>query len=77
MNWHHKAYGVAAIPPSLPEKAQIASAATYATAGGTVVLGLTWGEIAAIIGAVATIITTAANLWFRWRMYQLAKREVE
>lgn len=50
------------------------SAAAYATSGTTILFGLTASDLAALVGAVGTIITVAANLYFKWRAHRRAER---
>lgn len=47
-----------------------ASKAVYGSSAVTVLLGLTVGEWAALIGIGATLATFAANLWFNMRRDQ-------
>lgn len=46
------------------------SAATYASAGGTLYFGLTLNEIGVVIGIVVTLATFAVNAVFQWRRDQ-------
>lgn len=49
------------------------SAATYTSAGGAIVFGLSANEIAAYVGAAVAILTFVVNLWFKHQHLQLAK----
>ena len=46
------------------------SAASYTSAGGVTMLGLTveaWGIAGVIVGITITILTFATNVWFKFR----------
>lgn len=56
--------------------ADIASKASYATAGGTLFFGLTLNECAAIAAIVATFITAAVNWYYRAKHYRLLEERL-
>lgn len=59
--------------------AEIASKASYLSAGGTLFMGLTLSDIGILIGIVCTLLTTTANFYFRLKHDRLelarAKRD--
>lgn len=46
----------------------------YSTATGTVIFGLTWGECAAIVGIIATLVTSAVSIYCKFRHLRLAEK---
>lgn len=48
--------------------------AAYTAAGGTILLGFTANELAALIGVGIAIATFLMNAWFKWQHLRIAKR---
>lgn len=56
---------------------KVATAAQYAGSGSAVVFGLSPGEwqvLGIIVGIAVGVGGFVANVWFRWKHYELAKR---
>lgn len=57
-----------------------AQKATYAAAGGTLVLGLTANELAALgglfIAAISMLISAGISFYFKWQHLKLARERV-
>jgi len=57
---------------------RVTSGAAYvAGAVATTIGALTWQEWAAIVGIVGTVLTFAVNAWYKRRMVELRRKEVE
>lgn len=54
-----------------------AVAATYTSAGGAILFGMSANEIAAAVGAAVAILTFLTNLWYKHQHLQLAKAKAE
>lgn len=50
---------------------EIAAKASYSSAISTLIAGLTLNDVAIIIGIVATVLTTAANIYYKRKQYKL------
>lgn len=61
---------------SYEKAAEIASKASYTSAGGTLVAGLTLNEWAMIVGIVATIASFGLNWYYKYKHLQLARRNI-
>ena len=53
------------------------NAATYTSAGGAILFGMSANEIAAAVGAAVAILTFLTNLWYKHQHLQLAKAKAE
>lgn len=49
------------------------NAATYTSAGGAILFGMSANEIAAAVGAAVAILTFLTNLWYKHQHLRLAK----
>lgn len=61
---------------SYEKAAEIASKASYTSAGGTLVAGLTLNEWAMIVGIVATIASFGLNWYYKQKHLDLARRDI-
>lgn len=62
---------------SYEESAAIASKASYASAGGTFVAGISLNEWAIIVGILATIITLAMNWYYKQKHLEIARKHFD
>ena len=53
------------------------NAATYTSAGGAILFGMSANEIAAAVGAAVAILTFLTNLWYKHQHLRLAKAKAE
>ena len=53
------------------------SKAAYTAAGGTIILGLTANELAALIGVGIAIATFLMNAWFKWQHLKIARAKAQ
>ena len=67
---------IVALDPAQQASA-IMSKATYASATGTIIAGITLTEWGVIVGILCTLLTFAANLWFKWQHLKLARAKLE